>query len=107
MSNLVLYAIPAFIISVLLEIQWARRHPEYKGYETRDTFASLSMGLTFPFPSPLVLSPRHHPSRGYGAATCATDGTLTSVAAPLRLVTVQHHRCFGVPKSLTPGNHSV
>ncbi|MBX3162259.1 MAG: sterol desaturase family protein [Deltaproteobacteria bacterium] len=45
MSNLVLYAIPAFIVSVLLEIRWARRHPEHVGYELRDTAASLSMGL--------------------------------------------------------------
>ncbi|MCW5804359.1 MAG: sterol desaturase family protein [Deltaproteobacteria bacterium] len=45
MSNLVLYAIPAFIVSVLLEIRWARRHPEHVGYELRDTVASLSMGL--------------------------------------------------------------
>jgi sterol desaturase/sphingolipid hydroxylase (fatty acid hydroxylase superfamily) len=44
-SNLVLYAIPAFIVSVLLELAWARRHPEVKGYERRDTYASLSMGL--------------------------------------------------------------
>ena len=28
-----------------LELVWARRHPEAKGYEPRDTFASLSMGL--------------------------------------------------------------
>jgi sterol desaturase/sphingolipid hydroxylase (fatty acid hydroxylase superfamily) len=44
-SNLVLYAIPAFIALILIELAWARRHPEVKGYETRDTFASLSMGL--------------------------------------------------------------
>ena len=44
MSNLVLYSIPAFIVLVLLELAWARRHPEVRGYERRDTFASLSMG---------------------------------------------------------------
>jgi sterol desaturase/sphingolipid hydroxylase (fatty acid hydroxylase superfamily) len=44
-SNLVLYSIPAFVALLLIELAWARRHPEYKGYETRDTFASLSMGL--------------------------------------------------------------
>ena len=45
MSNLVLYSIPAFVVLVLLELAWTRRHPQLRGYETRDTFASLSMGL--------------------------------------------------------------
>ncbi len=45
MSNLVLYSIPAFIVLLLLERAWARRHPEVHGYETKDTVASLSMGL--------------------------------------------------------------
>lgn len=45
MSNLVLYAIPAFIALLLIEAAWARRHPEVRGYEVRDTFASLSMGI--------------------------------------------------------------
>ncbi|MEO8702868.1 MAG: sterol desaturase family protein [Kofleriaceae bacterium] len=45
MSNLVLYSIPAFIALILLELAWARRHPEYIGYRARDTFASLSLGL--------------------------------------------------------------
>jgi len=44
-SNLVLYSIPAFVALVLLELAWARRHPEVTGYETRDTVASLSLGL--------------------------------------------------------------
>jgi len=44
-SNLVLYSIPAFIVLVLLELAWSRNHPEVRGYETKDTFASLSMGL--------------------------------------------------------------
>jgi sterol desaturase/sphingolipid hydroxylase (fatty acid hydroxylase superfamily) len=44
-SNLVLYSIPAFIALILLELAWAKRHPEYIGYRTRDTFASLSLGL--------------------------------------------------------------
>jgi sterol desaturase/sphingolipid hydroxylase (fatty acid hydroxylase superfamily) len=44
-SNLVLYAIPAFIISMVLEGMWSRRHPDARGYERRDTRASLSMGL--------------------------------------------------------------
>ena len=45
MSNLVLYSIPAFVALVLIELAWSRRHPEVKGYETRDTLASLAMGL--------------------------------------------------------------
>lgn len=45
MSNLVLYSIPAFVALLLLEFAWARRHPEVTGYRTRDTVASLSMGL--------------------------------------------------------------
>jgi sterol desaturase/sphingolipid hydroxylase (fatty acid hydroxylase superfamily) len=45
MSNLVLYSIPAFVALILLEVAWAKRHREFKGYETKDTFASLSMGL--------------------------------------------------------------
>ncbi|HEX5064448.1 MAG TPA: sterol desaturase family protein [Kofleriaceae bacterium] len=45
MSNLVLYSIPAFIALIVLELLWAKRHPEAVGYEPRDTVASLSMGL--------------------------------------------------------------
>ena len=45
MSNLVLYSIPAFLVLIGLELLWARRHPERKGYEPRDTAASLSMGI--------------------------------------------------------------
>jgi sterol desaturase/sphingolipid hydroxylase (fatty acid hydroxylase superfamily) len=44
-SNAVLFSIPAFIALILLEVAWAKRHPELKGYEPRDTFASLAMGL--------------------------------------------------------------
>jgi sterol desaturase/sphingolipid hydroxylase (fatty acid hydroxylase superfamily) len=44
-SNLILYSIPAFVVLVLLEAAWAKRHREFVGYEKRDTFASLSMGL--------------------------------------------------------------
>jgi sterol desaturase/sphingolipid hydroxylase (fatty acid hydroxylase superfamily) len=45
-SNLVLYAIPAFVVAVVLEAIWTHRHPEnVVGYEPRDTAASLSMGL--------------------------------------------------------------
>ena len=45
MSNLVLFAIPSFILALLVERRWSRHHPEVQGYETRDTLASLSLGL--------------------------------------------------------------
>lgn len=45
MSNLVLYSIPAFLVLMALEIAWARRNPDVRGYELRDTTASLSMGI--------------------------------------------------------------
>jgi len=38
-SNLVLYSIPAFILAMVIEVLWAVRHPEVKGYEKRDTAA--------------------------------------------------------------------
>jgi len=44
-SNLVLYSIPAFIALIALEVMWARRHRDARGYMFRDTAASLSMGL--------------------------------------------------------------
>jgi sterol desaturase/sphingolipid hydroxylase (fatty acid hydroxylase superfamily) len=44
-SNLVLYAIPAFVALLLIELAWSKRHRALKGYETKDTLASLSMGL--------------------------------------------------------------
>jgi sterol desaturase/sphingolipid hydroxylase (fatty acid hydroxylase superfamily) len=46
-SNLVLYSIPAFLICIVLEALWCRRQPALivKGYEKRDTIASLSMGV--------------------------------------------------------------
>jgi sterol desaturase/sphingolipid hydroxylase (fatty acid hydroxylase superfamily) len=44
-SNLVLYSIPAFVALVLIELAWSRRRPDVKGYETKDTLASLSLGL--------------------------------------------------------------
>jgi sterol desaturase/sphingolipid hydroxylase (fatty acid hydroxylase superfamily) len=43
--NLVLYAIPLFILSMVVEALWARRHPELRGYEKWDTAASITMGL--------------------------------------------------------------
>ncbi|MDB4963518.1 MAG: Sterol desaturase [Myxococcales bacterium] len=45
MSNLVLYSIPAFIVLVVLEVAWARKHPDVRGYGAKDTAASLSLGL--------------------------------------------------------------
>jgi sterol desaturase/sphingolipid hydroxylase (fatty acid hydroxylase superfamily) len=45
-SNLVLFSIPVFVLAVVLEAIWTRKHPEHVlGYEVRDTAASLSMGL--------------------------------------------------------------
>lgn len=45
MPNLVLYAIPLFILSMVVEAVWTRRHPETRGYELRDSAASITMGL--------------------------------------------------------------
>ncbi len=45
MSNLILYSIPAFVVLLLVEMMWARRHPEVVGYARKDTLASLSLGL--------------------------------------------------------------
>ncbi len=48
MSNIVLYAIPAFLLLLGLELLWARRHagdPAVVGFTRRDTLASLSMGI--------------------------------------------------------------
>ncbi len=44
-SNLVLFAIPTFVLAMIVEMRWARKHPEVAGYERRDTLASLSLGL--------------------------------------------------------------
>ncbi|MES1173483.1 MAG: sterol desaturase family protein [Myxococcales bacterium] len=53
MSNLLLYAIPGFLLSLWLERRWAMRavraggrgSGSIRGYETRDTLASLAMGV--------------------------------------------------------------
>ena len=46
MSNLVLFSIPAFIVLMVVEGMWARRHrQEAVGYANRDTVASLSFGV--------------------------------------------------------------
>jgi sterol desaturase/sphingolipid hydroxylase (fatty acid hydroxylase superfamily) len=45
-SNLVLFSIPAFIVLMVVELLWARRTAkEIRGYELKDTAASISMGL--------------------------------------------------------------
>jgi sterol desaturase/sphingolipid hydroxylase (fatty acid hydroxylase superfamily) len=45
-SNLVLYSIPAFIALILIELAWSRRtKADIRGYEKKDTFASLAMGV--------------------------------------------------------------
>lgn len=46
MSDLVLYAIPGFILLIVLEVLWAARtRRRVAGYEVRDTAASLALGL--------------------------------------------------------------
>jgi sterol desaturase/sphingolipid hydroxylase (fatty acid hydroxylase superfamily) len=45
-SDLVLYAIPAFIVLMIVEYLWARRHAgEIRGYDGKDTATSLSLGI--------------------------------------------------------------
>jgi sterol desaturase/sphingolipid hydroxylase (fatty acid hydroxylase superfamily) len=47
-SNVVLYAIPAFVALVVLEIAWARRRagdPGVRGHEARDAATSLGLGV--------------------------------------------------------------
>ncbi|MET0790200.1 MAG: sterol desaturase family protein [Polyangiaceae bacterium] len=50
MSNLLLYAIPGFLLSLWLERWWSvrargRAGNSVRGYDTRDTLASLAMGV--------------------------------------------------------------
>ncbi len=47
MSRLIAYAVPVFIALLLIEVQLAKRRllPGAKGYQRRDTWASLSMGI--------------------------------------------------------------
>ncbi|MSP74290.1 MAG: sterol desaturase family protein [Myxococcales bacterium] len=49
MSTLIYWSFPIFIVTLILERLWAgratREGREIRGYQTRDTFASLSMGL--------------------------------------------------------------
>ncbi len=50
MSNLLLYSIPGFLALLVLEFLWTRRRlragvGHLHGYERRDTFASLAMGV--------------------------------------------------------------
>jgi len=53
-SNLVLYAIPLFILAIVLEARWARHHSEVRGYELRDSAASMTMGLVNVIVSALI-----------------------------------------------------
>ena len=50
MSNLLVFSIPGFLTLLLLEVLWTRRRahegaPILLGYEKKDTFASLAMGI--------------------------------------------------------------
>jgi sterol desaturase/sphingolipid hydroxylase (fatty acid hydroxylase superfamily) len=45
MQDLTLYAIPFFVVTIALEAAASRRRSGIRGYETRDTFASLAMGV--------------------------------------------------------------
>ena len=45
MDNLVLYSIPLFLASIVLERWLTARRRDVIGYEVRDTFASLTMGV--------------------------------------------------------------
>jgi sterol desaturase/sphingolipid hydroxylase (fatty acid hydroxylase superfamily) len=47
--DLVLYAIPVFVIAVIVEVAWTRRRPATRGYEKLDTAASMTMGLVSVF----------------------------------------------------------
>ena len=46
-SNLLLFSIPVFLLCLWLERVWTARHwgARVRGYETRDTLASLAMGI--------------------------------------------------------------
>jgi sterol desaturase/sphingolipid hydroxylase (fatty acid hydroxylase superfamily) len=50
LSNLLVYSIPGFLTLLLLEVLWTRKRRRegavgMRGYEKRDTFASLAMGV--------------------------------------------------------------
>ncbi|HXC52829.1 MAG TPA: sterol desaturase family protein [Candidatus Limnocylindrales bacterium] len=46
MVDLTVFAVPIFIATMIGEAARLRHHPELKGYEARDTRASLTMGIT-------------------------------------------------------------
>ena len=46
-ETVLLLAIPAFVLTMLLEWLALRRRPEHKGYTLSDSFGSLSMGVGF------------------------------------------------------------
>jgi sterol desaturase/sphingolipid hydroxylase (fatty acid hydroxylase superfamily) len=45
MSTLIMFAIPGFILTMIAEALWARHRTDIKGYEKKDTAASLTMGI--------------------------------------------------------------
>jgi sterol desaturase/sphingolipid hydroxylase (fatty acid hydroxylase superfamily) len=45
MIDLTIFAIPTFLATMLVESRLLRRRPDLKGYEARDTRASLAMGI--------------------------------------------------------------
>lgn len=45
MSTLIYIAIPLFFITIVIEFLYLRERNSYKGYEPKDTVASLSMGI--------------------------------------------------------------
>ena len=45
MVDLTLFAVPVFLVTMIAEAVSLRRHPEMKGYDSRDTRASLTMGI--------------------------------------------------------------
>jgi sterol desaturase/sphingolipid hydroxylase (fatty acid hydroxylase superfamily) len=47
MDDLLLFAIPGFVLTLLAEIAYLARRPGYVGYTLRDTAASLTMGVGY------------------------------------------------------------
>ena len=45
MVDLTVFAVPAFVVTMIGEAATLRRHPEHKGYWAPDTRASLTMGI--------------------------------------------------------------
>ena len=45
MNTLIYFAIPLFLLTILIEYKWIKDRKNVKGYEKHDTAASLSMGV--------------------------------------------------------------